>query len=371
MKLSVAMIVRDEADMLPGCLERLGACDLVVVDTGSKDSTKQLARAAGARVFDFPWCDDFSAARNFSIEQCTGDWVLVLDADERVSKELWAQLEALPKSAGAATVLLRNVQANGSVRDARLLRVFRRDPSVRYRYPIHEDLSESVTAYLTREGLEVVQLGGVLEHLGYARELMLAKGKRERDQRLLEKHLSADPANLYSHFKLLELARFWGDEALARRAAAAAHAVLEQSGPIRHAPWAGELVVLVGNALWPKHPREALAWLEAFSTRITPSAAWHLRRAELYELVGHFEAARSAFVACAGLKHQLGDLQLSTVRPRMGLARLAWAEGKLHEAFGWTQAALALAPEDPEGQFAFGVLSKKLGVTAQAGAPQP
>ncbi|MBL8956972.1 MAG: glycosyltransferase family 2 protein [Myxococcaceae bacterium] len=363
MKLSVTMIVRDEAAMLPGCLERLGECELVVVDTGSTDATRELAKAAGARVFDFTWRDDFAAARNFALEQCTGDVVLVLDADERVSKELWAQLMALPASVGAATVLMRNVQAGGSVRDARLLRVFRRHPSIRYRYAIHEDVSESVRAYVSEHRLEVAQLGGVIEHLGYTRDVMASKGKRERDQRLLEKHLEVEPTNLYSHFKLLELARFWADDVLSRRAAEAAHHVLEHSGPIRHAPWAGELVVLVGSALWPKHPREQLAWLEAFSTRITPSAAWQLRRAELYELLGHFEASRSAFAACAGLKDQLGDLQLSTVRPRMGLARLAWAEGKLHEAFGWTRAALALAPEDQEALFAFGVLREKLGAT--------
>lgn len=369
MKLSVAMIVRDEAAMLPGCLERLGPCELVVVDTGSKDSTKELARAAGARVFDFAWRDDFAAARNFALEQCTGDVVLVLDADERVSQELWAALQAFPQGAGAATVLMRNVQANGAVRDARLLRVFRRDGTIRYRYRIHEDVSESVSAYLAREKLELVQLDGVVQHLGYAREHMAARGKRERDQRLLEQHLRDEPGNLYSHFKLLELAAFWGDDALARRAAEKAHDVLERSGPIRHAPWAGELVVRVANALWPKHPREALAWVEAFSTRITPSAAWQLRRAELYELLGHFEASRAAFAACAGLRGELGDLQLSTVRPRMGLARLAWAEGKLHEAFGWTRAALDLAPEDPEAQFAFGVLSQKLGVTPPEASP--
>lgn len=249
MKLSVAMIVRNEAAMLPACLAALGPCELVVVDTGSTDTTRAIAEGAGARIFDFAWCDDFSKARNFALQQCTGDWVLVLDADERVSKALWAELEALPQSAGAATVVMRNVQAHGHVRDARLLRVFRNSPDIRFRYPIHEDVCESVTAYLEREGQALVQLEGVIEHLGYSREYAASRGKRERDQRLLEQHLRDEPHNLYSHFKLLELARFWADGPLAARAAPRAFKVLEHASDLKTSPWAGELAVLkIGRA---------------------------------------------------------------------------------------------------------------------------
>lgn len=357
MKLSVAMIVRDEAAMLPGCLASLGPCDLVVVDTGSKDDTKAIAAAAGARVLDFAWRDDFSAARNFSLEQCRGDLVLMLDADERVSSELWQQLTALGDDVGAATVLLRNVQAHGHVRDARLLRVFRRDDGVRFRYPIHEDISQGVSEYLARTGTRLVDLPGAVQHLGYEREHMAKKGKRERDQRLLEQHLASDPSNLYSHFKLLELARFWADQALSVTAAQAARGPLEHAGPLLHAPWAGELAVLIANALWPGSPRDALQFLESVAARIAPSAAWHLRRAELLELLGKRDDSRAAFAACTTLRGQLGDLQLSTVRPRMGLARLAIAEGKLGEALAWAQKALTFAPDDPEAKLAMKLLA--------------
>jgi hypothetical protein len=356
-KISVAMIVRDEEAMLPGCLESLGPCELVVVDTGSRDRTKEIAKAAGARIIDFTWCDDFAKARNFALEHCTGEWVLYVDADERVSGELWAELEKLPDTAGAAAVLMRNVQAHGHVREARLLRVFRRDDSIRFKFPIHEDVSESVSAYLQRTGKKLVELKGGIEHLGYERAYAASRGKRQRDQALLEKHLAADPTNLYSHFKLLEQARFWGDAALALQWAPKARAALDQAHGFEAASWAGELVVLVANVLFPKSPGDALAFLEAYASRIAPSAAWQLRRAELLELLGHPDASRAAFAACVSLRGQLGDLQLSTVRPRMGLARLAWAEGNLTEALAWTQGALALAPEDPEAQLAYRVLS--------------
>ena len=66
---SVAMIVRNEEEMLPGCLSTVERdCEVVIVDTGSTDGTKAIARAAGAKVSDFTWCDDFAAARNAALK---------------------------------------------------------------------------------------------------------------------------------------------------------------------------------------------------------------------------------------------------------------------------------------------------------------
>jgi len=85
-RLSVAMIVRDEAPRLPGFLENVLplADEVCVVDTGSTDGTAAMAAEAGCRVGRFAWCDDFAAARNASLALCRGAWVLVLDADERI-----------------------------------------------------------------------------------------------------------------------------------------------------------------------------------------------------------------------------------------------------------------------------------------------
>jgi glycosyltransferase involved in cell wall biosynthesis len=83
---SLCMIVKNEEANLAECLK--SAADLfneiVVVDTGSSDQTKETAAAFGAKVFDFPWCDSFAAARNESIKHATGEWIFWLDADDRL-----------------------------------------------------------------------------------------------------------------------------------------------------------------------------------------------------------------------------------------------------------------------------------------------
>lgn len=89
MRLSLAMIVKNEARFLAHCLESVqGLVDeAVVVDTGSEDATPEIARSKGAQVSHFPWCGDFSAARNAALARCRGDWILVLDADEAIDRK--------------------------------------------------------------------------------------------------------------------------------------------------------------------------------------------------------------------------------------------------------------------------------------------
>ncbi|HEX3824472.1 MAG TPA: glycosyltransferase [Mycobacteriales bacterium] len=95
--LSVAMIVKDEASKLAGVLaDARGFCDeLIVVDTGSTDATVEIALAAGAAVHEFAWIDDFAAARNVAFDHCTSDWIMWLDADDRVPADVQTAIRAL------------------------------------------------------------------------------------------------------------------------------------------------------------------------------------------------------------------------------------------------------------------------------------
>lgn len=98
---SVVFIVKDEADRLgPSLASVAWADEVVVADTGSTDGTQELARAAGARVETVPW-EGYVATRNRAISLATHDWVLVLDADERVSPELFAEMRKAIEEPGA------------------------------------------------------------------------------------------------------------------------------------------------------------------------------------------------------------------------------------------------------------------------------
>jgi glycosyl transferase family 2/serine aminopeptidase S33 family len=90
---SACIIAKDEQHHLPGCLASVDFCQqIVLVDSGSTDSTRELARAAGAVVVAQPWLG-FAAQRNVALEHASGDWVLEIDADERVSERLRAEIQ--------------------------------------------------------------------------------------------------------------------------------------------------------------------------------------------------------------------------------------------------------------------------------------
>ena len=95
MKLSLCTIVKDEEASLPSCLNSVKDVvdEMVVVDTGSTDRTPAIAKEFGAKVYRFPQDSNLSPARNFSLEQATGDWILVLDADEELSANIVPQLK--------------------------------------------------------------------------------------------------------------------------------------------------------------------------------------------------------------------------------------------------------------------------------------
>src|SRR5437868_13045640 len=80
------MIVRDSSKTLPACLEsiRPWVDEMVIVDTGSVDETPRIVEAYGGRLFHFPWCDDFSAARNESVRHARGDWIFWMDSDDTI-----------------------------------------------------------------------------------------------------------------------------------------------------------------------------------------------------------------------------------------------------------------------------------------------
>ena len=195
-RIALTMIVKNEEANLPACLA--AAADLVdqvvVVDTGSRDGTRAAAAGFGARLVDFPWIDDFAAARNEALRHATADWIFWLDADDRIDEpnrqRLRRLFEHLPDD--NAGYLMKCVNAStteagaGSVLEQ--VRLFRRHPEVRWQYRVHEQIVPAIT-----------RLGGVqrttdvtIQHVGYE-DPGRRRDKLLRDLRLLQLDTAEHP----------------------------------------------------------------------------------------------------------------------------------------------------------------------------------
>lgn len=168
-RLEVIMIVRDEAAVLPQALASIQdlADRVVVMDTGSHDRTVEIARAAGAEVYQASWADDFAAARNQSLDLAQGDWVLVLDADETVAPEAIPLLMAfkawhLPMRTAFSLTQQHVLSAQRSA-TAQVLRLFRVNNHLRFTGIIHEQLVCHEPPYY----VQVLPLPITLQHTGY------------------------------------------------------------------------------------------------------------------------------------------------------------------------------------------------------------
>lgn len=232
MLLSAALIARDEERFLGACLRSLrGLVDeIVVVDTGSADRTRDIAAAAGARLYERPWTGDFSAARNQALDLARGEWILYIDADERVragsADGVRAQL-ADPACLGHR-VLLHPRPGHSPYWE---LRLFRNAPDIRFRGIIHENIWPAIEARRAASGGRIGRTGLVLDHEGYEGD---QHHKHLRNLPMLERSLAADPIRVFSWCHLASVRGALGDEAGAEQAWQEAMALV--TGKAEHQP---------------------------------------------------------------------------------------------------------------------------------------
>ncbi|MBM2815616.1 MAG: hypothetical protein HW421_2378 [Ignavibacteria bacterium] len=208
--LSLCMIVKNEEKQLPDCLESVrGVADeIIIVDTGSTDSTKQIAQRYGAKIFNFPWIDDFAAARNESIRHATGEWLLYLDADERLSIQSREKLRNLLLNAGKdiggyiCTIESPHLQLDGSSEMHRggYPRIFRNYgyPNIIFKGRVHEQITPSIFALGKLIDLSDI----VISHLGYNVNRETMESKIKRNYSMLIRHVQEEPLNGYAWFQL-------------------------------------------------------------------------------------------------------------------------------------------------------------------------
>ncbi len=202
---SLCMIVKDEQDQLPKCLESAKpvVSQMVVVDTGSKDATKEIAACYGAKVVDFAWIDDFSAARNAGLQYATGDYILFLDADERLDKQSYAFFKNLKKNPLPRSYFARieNLTDKNHVQSSAVhysTRMWTNHPAFRFRGKVHENitfLDSKIKPKRLSSDINIL-------HTGYLESAMEKKSKLDRNLALLQAAIAEEPDNAFHEYNL-------------------------------------------------------------------------------------------------------------------------------------------------------------------------
>jgi glycosyltransferase involved in cell wall biosynthesis len=190
------MIVKNEEANLENCLRPIAHLfdEIVIVDTGSTDRTREIAFQFTDIVPDFPWCDDFSAARNETLRHAQGDWIFWLDADDRIPEHQIKKLAQLLKGLGHArhayrmTTVCRSQYECDGVKHLSHFRLFRRDPRIQWQGRVHEQLRPEFRDL----GFDIRDHPLRIEHGGYADGPLNLK-KAQRDIRLLRLDFATDP----------------------------------------------------------------------------------------------------------------------------------------------------------------------------------
>ncbi len=210
--LSIGIIFKNEIRCLERCLQSFQAlreavpCEIVMADTGSTDGSRHVAERYADILFDFPWTDDFSAARNAVMDRCTGKWYLSVDADEWLDGDITELVEILRQAekaeATAYRVMIRNYvefTINDEFAESMGLRLLWMDTGLRFLGTIHEIWPIRDAPVLRRT---------LLHHDGYANaDSEAGHAKRARNMALLCKELEKEPDSLKIVLQCIESSR--------------------------------------------------------------------------------------------------------------------------------------------------------------------
>ncbi len=359
-RISLNVIARDEERFLGDCLASArGVVDeIVVVDTGSQDKTREIAAAAGARVVEQPWSDDFSAVRNAALDASTGTHVLVLDADERLAGDVQALRRAAEDPRFTIGLLalhdanaLDAKPADVIAGRARLWepcfvpRFFVRDTRLTWSRRVHETLFGDplgVAELLGERASRIEVVDSAIVHLGEVPELRAQRSKRARNTKLLEAALTEDPSDGdLAGFLAMELARA-GDTRRAREigerhlapyleAIAAMPDGAPRPSPVQLASVLATCLVQDGDF------ERALAVVRAALVYcVEPHPNLRFLEGAALERLGHSVEAAHAYEACVAMGGKRFTIPVNPgatdFAPRVRLANLALASGDARRA---------------------------------------
>jgi len=204
-KVTLCMITKNEEKNIAGCIHSVRHLidEILVVDTGSDDGTINQALRAGAKVINFNWQHDFAKARNCGLDEATGDWILVLDADEvleYVDAVTFNTLLSNSRSEGYFVNIESYIGTGEEKMYDQVVRLFRNRPEYRFSGAIHEQVAASIRANNQGQGLVLADLKII--HRGYLQETIQAKNKCSRNMEVINRALVDNPNNPFLRYSL-------------------------------------------------------------------------------------------------------------------------------------------------------------------------
>jgi glycosyltransferase involved in cell wall biosynthesis len=349
------MIVKNEEARLAHCLGSVKPLveEIIIIDTGSTDSTIDIAKGFGAQIHSFNWCDDFAAARNESLKYCRGDWVFVMDADEAIDPLDYEKIinACTHPTADAYNLVSRNYtttaistsQDSGAVpntsyysegkdlpfyADNPCLRLAKNFDGLSYTGRIHESLGQSLLA----NGKAIAPLDAVIHHYG-----KLFNDREERKVQyyflLAAKESEKKPSDKWALFNLLQ-------QALAAKqwkvALEAAEASIRQHSAV-------EALVLYGGGLalqeLGRH-EEAIKYFDLLLSSVPTHSLAMLRKGFSYGAMGNINDGRK-------LMGEAIELAPNYIPGHGYLAELELRAGNFGTARNIALGAIKLAPTEP------------------------
>lgn len=337
--ISLCMIVKNEEQCLERCLESAKHVvdEIIIVDTGSTDRTKQIASRYTQHVYDFEWTEDFAAARNYAIDRAKGTYILQLDADEVIidnSNELKSGLDK-----DFYHIRIHNKVDSGEIIIHQFARLFKNTPAYRYVGALHEQIP--VNYETEKWGI----LSSYIEHDGYLQQNVQLKDKSNRNMRILKKAIDREPS-AFNYFNLG--AQYMQD----KRYLEALEALKKSYASGKSTSFSQKVLYNIVKCLF-----ELTRWDEAIQVgedalQLYPDAV------DLSFLVGHcymevhcLKDAERCFKHCLtiGEKGRTDNIVYQAgTESYLALAKLAdiaVMEGNQEEAYGYLERAIVLSPD--------------------------